>query len=148
MEKLFKYFKYISIIASIIFFICLVVYLGYGIKGKVFLKVDNDNKNFISEMCETDGISLDSELSQIGYKQCLGDWELYLQYKDGNSDWHLLKDTIGADLRTYIRENGQLGGTGGIVANYLMKISASVVGICIVCILGYKFRKKDRLGNT
>uniref|UniRef100_UPI00405679B3 hypothetical protein n=1 Tax=Agathobacter sp. TaxID=2021311 RepID=UPI00405679B3 len=95
MEKLLKYFKYISMIASISFLICLILYLGYGLKGEVFLKVDNDNENLLSEMCEIQNISLNGELTQIGCKQGLGDWYLYLKYKDGSSDESLLNDTVG-----------------------------------------------------
>lgn len=141
MKKLLKYFKYISIIASITFLISLILYLGYGLKGEVFLKVDNGNKNLLSEMCEMQDISLDGELSQIGCKQGLGDWYLYLKYKDGSSNERLLNDTVGADLRTYIRENGQVGGTNGLIVNYLMKISVAVVGIYTVCGVVNKFKK-------
>lgn len=144
MEKLLKYFKYISMIASISFLVCLILYLGYGLKGEVFLKVDNDNKNLISEMCEIQNISLNGELTQIGCKQGLGDWYLYLEYKDGSSDESLLNDTVGADLRTYIRENGQVGGTRGLIVKSLMKISISIVGIYTVCSVVNRFREKNR----
>lgn len=80
-------------------------------------------------------------MCQIGYKQGLGDWYLYIYYDDGSSEWGLLNDSMGAELRTYIRDNGQLGGMKGLIVNYLMKISVLVVGIYMVCSIVNKFRK-------
>ena len=144
MENFLKYFKSIFIIASSIFFICFILCLGYGLKGEVFLKVDNDNKNLIWEMCEIQDISLNGELSQIGYQQGLGDWYLYIYYDDGSSERRLLDAPIGAELRSYLRENGQVGGMKGLIAKYLIKISALIIGIYMVCSFINKFKKKNR----
>lgn len=102
------------------------------LKGKIYLNVNEDNIETIRELCEIDDIEIDDGLSQIGYKMCLGDWELYLKYQNGTSDWALLNDSIGVDLRTYIRENGKMGGIAGTITYKIMNGSAVLVMICVI----------------
>lgn len=146
MKKFLRVYKYISIIAGIAFLISIGLSFLYGLKGDVFLKVDNENRGIIIEMCELEDISLKGSLTQIGCKQGLGDWYLYLYYEDGSTERDILDDTVGAELRTYIRENGQVGGTKGMIAGTLVKVSASVVGTYIICILIYQIVKRN--GNS
>ena len=60
--------------------------MRFELKGKIYLNVNEDNIETIRELCEIDDIEMDDGLSQIGYKMCLGDWELYLKYQNGTSD--------------------------------------------------------------
>ena len=104
MEKR-KKITIVLIIASVIFLISGIIYLRFELKGKIYLNVNEDNIETIRELCEIDDIEIDDGLSQIGYKMCLGDWELYLKYQNGTSDWALLNDSIGVDLRTYSKRH-------------------------------------------
>lgn len=135
MKKFLKYFKYISLVAGISLSICFVLSFLYGLKGDVYLKIDDKNRNLVSDMCETEDIPLNGKLIQIGCKQGLGDWYLYLYYDDDSSEQRLLEDSIGFELRMYIRENGQVEGTKGEIVDSLIKVSAFVVGMYIVCVL-------------
>ena len=93
-------------------------------------------------MCETEDIPLNGKLIQIGCKQGLGDWYLYLYYDDDSSERRILEDTIGFELRMYIRENGQIEGTKGVIVNSLVKVSAFIVGIYIICVLYHRIIEK------
>lgn len=131
MEKR-KKITIVLIIASIIFLISGIIYLRFELKGKIYLNVNEDNIETIRKLCENDDIEIDDGLSQIGYKMCLGDWELYLKYQNGTSDWSLLNDSVGVDLRTYIRENGKMGGIAGTITYKIMNGSAVLVMICVI----------------
>lgn len=131
MEKR-KKITIVLIIASVIFLISGIIYLRLELKGKIYLNVNEDNIETIRELCEIDDIEIDDGLSQIGYKMFLGDWELYLKYQNGTSDWALLNDSIGVDLRTYIRENGKMGGIAGTITYKIMNGSAVLVMICVI----------------
>ena len=131
MEKR-KKITIVLIIASVIFLISGIIYLRFELKGKIYLNVNEDNIETIRELCESDDIEIDDGLSQIGYKMCLGDWELYLEYQNGTSDWALLNDSIGVDLRTYIRGNGKMGGIAGTITYKIMNGSAVLVMICVI----------------
>ena len=98
--------------------------------------------NLVSDMCETEDIPLNGKLIQIGCKQGLGDWYLYLYYDDDSSERRILEDTIGFELRMYIRENGQIEGTKGVIVNSLVKVSAFIVGIYIICVLYHRIIEK------
>lgn len=131
MEKR-KKITIVLIIASVIFLISGIIYLRFELKGKIYLNVNEDNIETIRKLCENDDIEIDDGLSQIGYKMCLGDWELYLKYQNGTSDWSLLNDSVGVDLRTYIRENGKMGGIAGTITYKIMNGSAVLVMICVI----------------
>ena len=131
MEKR-KKITIVLIIASVIFLISGIIYLRLELKGKIYLNVNEDNIETIRELCEIDDIEIDDGLSQIGYKKCLGDWKLYLKYQNGTSDWALLNDSIGVDLRTYIRENGKMGEIAGTITYKIMNGSAVLVMICVI----------------
>lgn len=131
MEKR-KKITIVLIIASIIFLISGISYLRFELKGKIYLNVNEDNIETIRKLCENDDIEIDDGLSQIGYKMFLGDWELYLKYQNGTSDWALLNDTVGVDLRTYIQENGKMGGIAGTITYKIMNGSAVLVLICVI----------------
>ena len=131
MEKR-KKISIVLIIASVIFLISSIIYLRFELKGKIYLNVNEDNIETIRELCEINDIEIDDGLSQIGYKMCLGDWELYLKYQNGTSDWALLNDTVGVDLRTYIQENGKMGGIAGTITYKIMNGSAVLVLICVI----------------
>ncbi len=131
MEKR-KKISIVLIIASVIFLISGIIYLRFELKGKIYLNVNEDNIETIRELCEINDIEIDDGLSQIGYKMCLGDWELYLKYQNGTSDWALLNDTVGVDLRTYIQENGKMGGIAGTITYKIMNGSAVLVLICVI----------------
>lgn len=122
----------VLIIASVIFLISGIIYLRFELKGKIYLNVNEDNIETIRELCEIGDIEIDNGLSQIGYKMFLGDWELYLKYQNGTSDWALLNDTVGVDLRTYIQENGKMGGIAGTITYKIMNGSAVLVLICVI----------------
>lgn len=143
MKNFLRVYKNIAIVSGIVFFISIGLSFLYGLKGDVFLNVDNKNRDIIIEMCELEDISLKGELTKIGCKQGLGDWYLYLYYEDGSTERDILNDTVGAELRTYIRENGQVGGTKGMIADNLIKVSASIVGSYIICILIYQIVKRN-----
>ena len=144
MEKFLNYFKYISLVAGITLLICFVLSFLYGLRGDVYLKIDDKNRSLVSDMCETEDIPLNGKLIQIGCKQGLGDWYLYLYYDDDSSERRILEDTIGFELRMYIRENGQIEGTKGVIVNSLVKVSAFIVGIYIICVL-YQQNKEKRV---
>lgn len=131
MEKR-KKITIVLIIASVIFLISGIIYLRFELKGKIYLNVNEDNIETIRALCEIDDIEIDDGLSQIGYKMFLGDWELYLKYQNGTSDWALLNDTVGVDLRTYIQENGKMGGIAGTITYKIMNGSAVLVMICVI----------------
>ncbi|MEE0685637.1 MAG: hypothetical protein U0K68_13125 [Agathobacter sp.] len=142
MEKFLNYFKYISLVAGITLLICFVLSFLYGLRGDVYLKIDDKNRSLVSDMCETEDIPLNGKLIQIGCKQGLGDWYLYLYYDDDSSERRILEDTIGFELRMYIRENGQIEGTKGVIVNSLVKVSAFIVGIYIICVLYHRIIEK------
>ena len=98
MKKFLRVYKYISVIAGIAFLISIGLSFLYGLKGDVFLKVDNKNRDIIIEMCELEDILLKRRLTQIGCKQGLGDWYLYLYYEDGSTERDILDDTVGATI--------------------------------------------------
>ena len=131
MEKFLNYFKYISLVAGITLLICFVLSFLYGLRGDVYLKIDDKNRNLVSDMCETEDIPLNGKLIQIGCKQGLGDWYLYLYYDDDSSERRILEDTIGFELRMYIRENGQIEGTKGVIVNSL-----------VICVLYHRIIEK------
>lgn len=145
MKNFLRVYKCVSIVAGIILLISIVLSFLYGLKGDVFLKIDNENRDIIIELCELQDISLKGGLVQIGCKQGLGDWYLYLCYEDGGLESEIINDTIGAELRTYIRENGQVGGTKGMVVGTLIKLSAATIGVYMICILIYQIGRKNKM---
>ena len=62
MEKFLNYFKYISLVAGITLLICFVLSFLYGLRGDVYLKIDDKNRSLVSDMCETEDIPLNGKL--------------------------------------------------------------------------------------
>ena len=85
-------------------------------------------------------IKEENKLKRIGYMQCLGEWILYLDYKDGTKDEIVLKDHEAHDM--YIKQNGSIAGTKGKVAKYTLILSISVIIIDKVLLIINKNRKK------
>lgn len=129
----------INVISVVVFIISVILEFGIGLKGEYYLEINDDNRALIFEMCEMGGISLKGELSQIGCKQCLGDWELYLTYEDGSSGGDILNDLVAWELRAYIRENGSVGGTKGVIVIYLVLVSGLIMSASAICLLIFKF---------
>ena len=72
MEKFFNYFKYISLVAGITLLICFVLSFLYGLRGDVYLKIDDKNRSLVSDMCETEaGSSLGHTDSYYRCRLCL-----------------------------------------------------------------------------
>ena len=87
-------------------------------------------------------IKEENKLKRIGYMQGLGEWILYLDYKDGTKDEIVLKDHEAHDLYMYIKQNGSIAGTKGKVAKYTLILSISVIIIDKVLLIINKNRKK------
>lgn len=99
------------IIAIVIIVISIINILNNFIESirddEYYLKIDSSNKEYI-ETIISENYKLTGTLDKVAYKQGLGDWYLFLYYKDGTEDETLFGDSNSEveNLRAYIRENG------------------------------------------
>ena len=107
------------------------------------INVSSKNEETISMLLsQVTEIKEENKLKRIGYMQGLGEWILYLDYKDGTKDEIVLKDHEAHDLYMYIKQNGSIAGTKGKVAKYTLILSISVIIIDKVLLIINKNRKK------
>lgn len=120
-----KYLSNLHTIAIILILVCSVIYVYYFILAETYVSVNKKNedmiitylKNYTYKMIET------SNIREIGEKQGLGDWELYINYKDFSKEKIVLKDDDFYELHSYIRDNGHLAGTKGEIVKYTFIVS-------------------------
>ena len=130
MKKVNKCFTDIFIIAVILFTISLVMSLYYELQGTQYINVNADNRDTIMNMLENSTVSTNGEIARIGQKSLLGDWDLYVEYKDGSNMSWLLNEGVDETLRSYIIDYGVVGGTYGVIARHTLKV-------CFVIMLLY-----------
>lgn len=101
------------------------------LQGKYCLKVDSNNREYI-EKTVAENYKLTGALDKITYMQELGDWDLFLYYKDGTEDKALFGDSNSkvGDLRDYIRENGY--NESGVSSNKI-KVSFWTIIVVSIC---------------
>ena len=121
-----------------------------ALQYKYYLKIDSNNREYIEKMV-ADNYRLTGTPAKVAYMQGLGDWDLFLYYKDGSED----KTTFGdsnkemGPLQEYIRENGY---NEGDVSWNKIKFSfwtIIVVSICesIYLIIRMLVRKKYKVNS-
>lgn len=109
MKKFEEYFSIIYILGVFFIPICIVLLIYYTFVGKSYYNVNSKNEETILMLLgQVTEIKEENRLKRIGYMQGLGEWILYLDYKDGMKDEILLKDYEAHDLYMYIKQNGNL----------------------------------------
>ncbi|MCI8344547.1 MAG: hypothetical protein HFJ42_00955 [Clostridia bacterium] len=101
------------------------------LQGKYYLKVDSNNRDYI-EKTVSENYKLSGTLDKVAYMQELGDWSLFLYYKDGTEDKALFGDGNNKveHLREYIRENGY---NEGEVSWNKIKVSFWTIVVVSIC---------------
>lgn len=92
MDKVYKNLKVIIIIATILIPIFILIILFEILTEVTAVKIDSINEKDIIYLANKNNIILKGEMELIGLKQKLGDWDLYIRYKDGNTDFISLND--------------------------------------------------------
>ncbi|MCD8118203.1 MAG: hypothetical protein LUE29_01695 [Lachnospiraceae bacterium] len=130
-HKLFNII-YILLIVGLIIFLIIEIYCE--IMGTKYVYINSSNEADITEILEEEEISINGELKYVAWKQGLGDWTLYIGYKDGNWDSHFWNDGIAGNIQDYIIENGVVGGIKG-------RASRNGIGLCIIFLVPFSLYK-------
>lgn len=142
MNTLNKYFKLIFIIALISLVIFSTLYIHFILIGKVYININDNNKEIVTEMLESNNISPKNQIKKLGKMQGLGEWHLYFEYIDYNEESIILNDGEARDLYKYIGKNGYLGGTYGLITQYALKICIIIILIYIFYVVCHSINKK------
>lgn len=142
-----KLLKVLFIIALILIPICIILTIYYAFLGKTYLKVNSKNEETILKMLEeNENIAIKGKIKEIGKMQGLGDWYLYIIYEDGSQEETILDDGDLHELYMYIKHNGKLAGTKGIIVHYIFIISVGIVIIyALYKICMYINKKTDEI---
>lgn len=128
MKKIEKYFSTIYILGVFLIPICIVLLIYYTFVGKSYYNINSKNEETILMLLsQVTEIKEENKLKRIGYMQGLGEWILYLDYKDGMKDEIVLKDHEAHDLYMYIKQNGTIAGTKGKIVIYTLILSILVI---------------------
>lgn len=128
MKKIEKYFSIIYILGVFLIPICIVLLIYYTFVGKSYYNINSKNEETILMLLsQVTEIKEENKLKRIGYMQGLGEWILYLDYKDGMKDEIVLKDHEAHDLYMYIKQNGTIAGTKGKIVIYTLILSILVI---------------------
>ena len=92
MEKFYENLKVIIIIAIILIPIFILIILFEILTEVNAIKVDSINEKEIIYLNNKNNIIIKGKMELIGLKQKLVDWDLYIRYKDGNTDFISLND--------------------------------------------------------
>ena len=153
MEKFNKYSKKLFIIAIILIPICGVLTFLYYFRGRTYLKVNSKNEDTIIKMIEEDDtIKIKGKIKEIGNMQGLGEWLLFFKYVDGSEEEEIVDDGDLYDLYKYIKQNGSIEGTKGMIVKYTFYTSVGIViiyGLYKICVYMNKMTdeqiKKEKL---
>lgn len=143
MKKTNRYFKILFIIAIILIPICFCIYFQYALIGKKYVKVNNQNENEILKMLEeSNSIQIKGKIKEIGNMQGLGDWYLYIRYEDGSQEEEIFDDGDSFELYQYIKHNGILAGTKGMIVKYTLYTSVGIVIVYLLYKISMHINKK------
>lgn len=122
------------IIAIVIIVISIIIISRNSIKAlqyKYYLKVDSNNREYIEKMV-AENYKLTGTLDKVAYMGGLGDWYLFLYYKDGTEDETLFGEGNSKviPLQDYIIENGY---NEGEVSWIKIKISFWTIVVVSIC---------------
>jgi len=74
------------------------------------IKINSLNRNIISqkilEEYDLKNYKLKGTIEKVEYRQLIGDWSLYIYYKDAEKETLMFNDDKGHSIREYINENG------------------------------------------
>lgn len=146
MSKGLKKIDTILIIAIII--VCIVVMLNNFVKAlqnKYYLKINSWNRPYVENLISKNN-RLKGKLNKVAYKQGLGDWDLFLYYKNGTEEQMKFGDSDknAQFLRKYIVENGYNDGKASLIK---VAISFLTIVVAIIYEVSYVFVTKKR-GRT
>lgn len=98
---------------------------------KYYLRIDSNNREYIEKII-SENYKITGELDKVAYMQGLGDWYLFLYYKDGTEDETGFGDGNSKviPLQEYIIENGY---NEGEVSWNKIKISFWTILIVSIC---------------
>ncbi len=122
-------------------FILLAEYAGMSFANKIYVYVDDSNRETVEILAEEGGIEIDGTIVRIGRQQMLGDWNLFIKYEDGSGITRLLDDGCAVDLSQYIIENGTLGGHAGDVVRGSILVVFAALLLYVVYLSGSRIRK-------
>ena len=148
-QKVNKCFNVSFIISLICIFISIVLIIAYlFFSGKIYLAVNNKNRDTIIKMLEesenilkSSEVIINDNIVRIGEMQGLGDWYLYIKYDNGEEKTIILDDGELRELYKYISSNGSYGGTLGILTNFLITISIIFIPIYITFKICYAINR-------
>ncbi len=133
-QKVNKYFNIFFVISLICIFISSVLIVYSSLFGKMYLAVNNKNRDTIIKMLEeseeiskSSEIIINDDIVRIGKMQGLGDWYLYIKYNNGEEKNIILDDGELGELYEYIGSNGS---TLGILTNFLK--TTSIIAIIFI----------------
>lgn len=111
-----------------------------ALQCKSYLQIDSSNKEYIEKIV-SENYKLKGPLDKIAYMQGLGDWYLFLYYKDGTEDKTSFNDgNIDVQpLQDYIIENGY---NEGNASWNKIRISFWAILIAIIYEISYLIIKK------
>lgn len=101
------------------------------LRNNYYLKINSTNESMVSKMLSLN--DKDQHLSKIEYAQGLGDYSLYLYYRNGTEK--ILRFNEGpSDIKNYIIEHGYSEATLGKIC---LIISLLFIILCIFYVLIY-----------
>lgn len=141
-RKINKYLNVFFIIAILSILISLAIIVVYSfLSRKLYVSVNDKNKNIIIEMLNNEGIINASNVTRIGEMQGLGDWYLYLEYDTGEEKSIILDDGDSRQLQKYIKNNGKPKETIVEIASRILILSLIYIPIYITYKICYTINK-------
>ncbi|MBR2289224.1 MAG: hypothetical protein IJ867_01030 [Clostridia bacterium] len=133
--KFDNFFKIVCVICLLMIPVCIGLLIYYSFTSKVYLKINRHNYSEIIEMIRAnENIQVKGDITEIGYRQGLGDWILSIRY-DEDVETIILNDDDARDLKRYISKNGFIAGMKGRTVFYTLKASVIIVILFVI----YKF---------
>lgn len=126
MKKIIKIF-----IVTIIVTVCLISIpfnLINLLKDKVYINIDENEAKLVNSLINNNNLT-EKPIKKLGYMGGLGDWYLFIEYKDGEKIETLYNDVDNLELKRYIIDNGY---SVGEIAKIELILAIMIIILCCI----------------
>lgn len=126
MKKIIKIF-----IVTIIVTVCLISIpfnLINLIKDKYYINIDENEAKLVNSLINDNNLT-EKPIKKLGYMGGLGDWYLFIEYKDGEKIETLYNDVDNLELKRYIIDNGY---SVGEIAKIELILAIMIIILCCI----------------
>ncbi len=126
MKKIIKIF-----IVTIIVTVCLISIpfnLINLIKDKYYINIDENEAKLVNSLINDNNLT-EKPIEKLGYMGGLGDWYLFIEYKDGEKIETLYNDVDNLELKRYIIDNGY---SVGEIAKIELILAIMIIILCCI----------------